>query len=175
MKYPSAARALSLLLILTASTGSATSNNSNEQTPATARKAIESMYQSWSKARVAMDRGRLESMLGPEFRVVIGDETLDTAQFLDEVTAGKDGAKLDRFDVRVLSVQRDGDAWVAVIEEKVEFVLKTQDGSRPKRTYSLWVTRDGFRQEGGKWLFTHSEAMGWETWRDGRKPPFEDW
>ena len=175
MKNLSAARVLSLLLILAASTGSATSNNSIEQTPATARKAIESLYQSWSKARVAMDRGRLESMLGSEFRVVIGDETLDTAQFLDEVTAGGDGAKLDRFDVRVLSVQRDGDAWVAVIEEKVEFVLKSRDESPPKKTYSLWVTRDGFRQEGGKWLFTYSEAIGWETWRGGEEPPFEDW
>jgi hypothetical protein len=124
---------------------------------------------------VAMDRDRLESMLAPEFKVMTGDETLDTVQFLDEVTVGGDGVRLDRFDVRVLSVQQDGDAWVAVIEEKLAYELKVGDGSRPKKAYSLWVTRDGFRQAGGKWLITRSEAIGWETWRGVRKPPFKDW
>ena len=79
------------------------------------------------------------------------------------------GFKLLRFDATVLTVQRTQDGWVAIIHEKIE--RETPHG----KEYSLWITKDGWRKEGDKWVITFSEAAGWENWRDGEKPPFQDW
>ena len=41
--------------------------------------------------------------------------------------------------------------------------------------YALWITKDGWKKIGDKWIITFSEAIGRENWWEGIKPPFKDW
>ncbi len=91
-----------------------------------------------------------------------------------DVTSPGTGAKLTRFDTEILTVQPAGDGWTVVITEKLEFELQSAEGE-PRKACSFWVTRDGCRQEGDRWLVTKSEAIGVVSWTPGTKPPFTDW
>lgn len=138
-----------------------------------ARKAIVEGNRLWGKARVAYDRAAMEKMVTPDFYVKIGEQTISGKEFLDQVS-DQSGPKLTRFDVEVLTVQRRGDLWVAVIAEKLEIESTAPDGKKVKG-YSLWITKDGWKQTGARWQVAFSEAVGWENWRGGKKPPFGDW
>ena len=123
----------------------------------------------WGKARVEFDKEMFEKMLAPDFYVKIRDQRLTRQEFIDRISIQSPAAKLTRFDATVLTVQPIGDEWVAVIHEKLE--LKTADGT----LYSLWITKDGWKKVGNEWLITFSEAIGFEQWGDGKKPPFPEW
>jgi len=138
---------------------------------AEARKIIIDLNREWGKARVAFDKPTFEKMLAPDFYVQLPDQKLTRQEFIDEISARSRGGKLTRFDVEVFTVEPSGDAWVAVIEEKLEFARADGKGT----VYSLWVTRDRWKKFAERWMALSSEAIGNESWRDGAKPPFRDW
>jgi hypothetical protein len=146
------------------------------QAPATlsraeARKIIIDLNREWGKARVAFDKPTFEKMLAPDFYVQLPEQKLSRREFIDEISASPRGGKLTRFDVTVFTVEPSGDAWVAVIEEKLEFARADGKGT----VYSLWVTRDRWKKFGDRWMAFSSEALGNESWKDGTKPPFPNW
>ena len=136
-----------------------------------ARKIIVDLNREWGKARVAFDKPTFEKMLAPDFYVQIHDQKETRKEFIDEISVPPRGGKLTRFDVEVLTVEPAGDAWVAVIEEKLEFTRADGNGT----VYSLWVTRDTWKKFGDRWMALSSVAIGNENWRDGAKPPFPNW
>lgn len=138
---------------------------------AEARKIIVDLNREWGKARVSFDKPTFERMLAPDFYVQLPDQKLTRREFIDEISAPPRGGKLTRFDVEVFTVEPSGDAWVAVIEEKLEFARADEK----ETVYSLWVTRDRWKKFGDRWMALSSEAIGNESWRDGAKPPFRDW
>jgi hypothetical protein len=138
---------------------------------AEARKIIVDLNREWGKARVAFDKPTFERMLASDFYVQLPDQKLTRREFIDEISAPPRGGKLTRFDVEVLTVEPSGDAWVAVIEEKLEFARADEKGT----VYSLWVTRDRWKKFGDRWMALSSEAIGNENWRDGARPPFPNW
>jgi hypothetical protein len=138
---------------------------------AEARKIIVDLNREWGTARVAFDKPKFEKMLAPDFHVQLPDQKLTRKEFIDEISAPSRGGKLTRFDVEVLTVAPSGDAWVALIEEGLEFARADGKGT----VYSLWVTRDRWKKFGDRWMALSSEAIGNESWRDGAKPPFRDW
>ncbi|MBV6457666.1 MAG: hypothetical protein HONBIEJF_00783 [Fimbriimonadaceae bacterium] len=147
---------------------------SDNLTPEVAREKIVESNRLWGKARVNYDRAFMEAALPPEFYVQIGDRRISREDFIDQCSTRSPDVKLTRFDVEVLTVQRNREGgWVAVIAEKLEIERKNSDG-KPAKVYSLWVTRDSYRVSGGKWLCTSSEASGFESWQD-KKPPFPNW
>jgi len=138
------------------------------------RAQIEAMYEEWGRARVHVDRVTIEKILHQEFFVLLDGKELTRAEFIDEVT--RDGRKsaLSRFDAQVLTLQENDKDWTVVISEKVEYDVIDADGVT-RKIYSFWITRDGCRKTGSQWQVTYSEAIGYETWRSGTKPPFSDW
>ena len=145
-----------------------------EMTAEAARAMVVEDYREWGRARVAYDRAAMEKMLAPDLYIQVGEQRISRQEFLDQVSTPRPGAKLVRFDVDVLTVQRKKDGgWLAVIAEKLEVERTGADGNTTK-DYSLWVTRDTFKEIDGHWMFTSSEASGFETWC-GQKPPFADW
>jgi Domain of unknown function (DUF4440) len=140
-------------------------------TPSEARKIIADGNREWGRARVALDRAVFQRMLAPEFYVQLPDQRMTRQEFLDRISSNPPNARLTRFDASVLTVAPSADGWVAVIQEKLEY--ERTDGKG--KTYSLWITRDGWKKTGDRWVVTFSEAIGSEFWRDGAKPPFHDW
>ena len=61
-----------------------------------------------------------------------------------------------------------------VIAEKIEVTI-LGSGGETRKACSFWVTRDGWRKEGEKWLVTFSEAIGHENWGPGATPPIKGW
>jgi hypothetical protein len=119
-------RAIAVLLLLSRSLlGQAPSTLSRSE----ARKIIVELNREWGKARVAFDKPTFEKMLAPDFYVQLADQKLTRQEFIDEISAPSRGGKLTRFDVEVLTVEPSGDAWVAVIEEKLEFARGTERGT----------------------------------------------
>ena len=115
-----------------------------------------------------------EAMLDAAFYVVVDERRYSRDEFMTMILRKDSDRKLTRFDVNVLTVRKAEDGWTAVITEKIEVERTAEDGTVEK-AYSLWVTRDGFRQDGDQWIVTYSEAIGYENWFAGTKPPFEDW
>lgn len=138
-------------------------------TTAEARKIIANGNIKWGKARTEFDKRTFEKMLAPEFYAQLPNRKLTRKQFIDAISLSRPGVKLIRFDASVLTVQKTADGWVAIIHEKLEH--QTPDGM----VYSLWITRDGWRKTENQWVITFSEAIGFERWRNGEKPPFQDW
>ncbi len=132
------------------------------------------MYEAWSRARLGYDREAMGKILAPEFVVLLYGQEIPREKFMDDVSRTGGPAKLTRFDVDILTVRQEDQDWVVVISEKLELELTGADGSK-QTVYSLWVTRDGCRQEDGKWLVTSSEAIGHEDWAPGSGPAPEDW
>lgn len=142
---------------------------------AAAREAIAEGNRVWGRARVAHDRATFERMLAPEFYVQSSQGRMTRQEFIDMISGGMPGTTLTRFDASVLTVQPAADGgWSAVILEKLETERPGPDG-RPVKGYSLWITRDGWRQSGGRWQITSSEVIGVQTWHDGAAPPLPDW
>jgi uncharacterized protein (TIGR03382 family) len=140
-----------------------------------AREAIAEGNRVWGRARVAHDRATFERMRAPEFYVQSAQGRMTRQEFIDMISGGMPGTTLTRFDASVLTVQpAAGGGWTAVILEKLETERPGPDG-RPVKGYSLWITRDGWRQAEGRWQITSSEVIGMQAWRDGAAPPLADW
>jgi hypothetical protein len=141
---------------------------------AEARKVIQDGNVEWGKARVALDKDTFEKMLAPDLYIQLPDRRLTRQQFIDLISSYPPGVKLTRFDAHVLTVAPNGDDWVAIILEKVEYVHKDADGKMEK-VYIAEVTRDGWRKvSSDKWLILFSEEVGHETWK-GTPPPLANW
>ena len=138
---------------------------------AEARKIIADGNREWGRARVALDHAAFERTLAPDFYVQLPDRKISRQEFLAMISSNPPSAKLTRFDASVLTVEPSADGFVAVIQEKLEY--ERTDGKG--KAYALWITRDGWKKSGDRWVVTFSEAIGNESWRDGAKPPFRDW
>lgn len=137
----------------------------------TVRDELGALYGRWGKARTAFDRATFEELLAPDFYVQIGDQRLTRQEFIDEIASARPGARLTRFDARILTLRQDHGVWEAVITEKLEFVGTDESA---QRVCSLWVTKDRFARQEGAWRILSSEAVGFENW-SGEEPPFPDW
>ncbi len=145
-----------------------------ELTPAAARKAINERYEAWGRARVGFDKMAMDSMLAPDFYVQLYGRRISRDKFLSDISEQRPGSRLTRFDTAILTLQRTEEGWTVVITEKLELEVVGSDG-KPAKVCSFWVTRDGWRQAGEKWLVTFSEAIGHENWAPGTTPPIKDW
>lgn len=126
------------------------------------------------KARVALDKNTFEKMLAPDLYVQFKDRRLTRQQFIDLISSFPPGVTLTRFDASVLTVEPNGDDWVAIILEKLEIEREGADGKSEKE-YAAWVTRDGWRKvSNDKWLILFSEEVGHEGWK-GTPPPLTNW
>ncbi|MFH1416918.1 MAG: hypothetical protein ABII12_01335 [Planctomycetota bacterium] len=145
-----------------------------ELTPAAARAAISARYEAWGRARVELDKKTMDSMLAPDFYVSLYGRRLSRDQFISDISEPRSGTHLTRFDTEILTVKKTEEGWTLVIAEKLERMIAGPDG-KPAKVCSFWVTRDGWRQEGEKWLVTFSEAIGHENWEPGTTPPIKGW
>jgi hypothetical protein len=116
----------------------------------------------------------MDSVLAPEFYVLLNGRKISREQFLSDISRELKGIRLTRFDADILTVQRTEKGWTVVITEKLELV-NLGSGGETGKACSFWVTRDGWRKDGDKWLVTFSEAIGYENWKPGTKPPLENW
>jgi hypothetical protein len=139
-----------------------------------ARAAIQAGNVAWGDARVGYDRDTFERMLAPAFYVRLPDRRLTRQEFIDLISTPPTGARLARFDASVLTVQPDGDSWIAIIVERIERV-STVAGGAPTRERILAVTRDGWKWEGDRWVVLFSELIGEERWPDAVIPPAREW
>ena len=143
-------------------------------TPAAARAAIDARYKAWGRARVELDRETLDSILAPDFYVSLYGQRMSRQKFLSDISQERPGVRLTRFDTDILTVQKTEKDWTVVISEKIEVTIGGS-GGEPQKVCSCWVTRDGWRNEGGTWLVTFSEAIGHENWEPGTNPPIAGW
>jgi hypothetical protein len=138
------------------------------------REELGVMYEAWGAARVAYDREVMEEILAPEFLVQLYGQEISRDRFVGDISRARPGGRLTRFDASILTLVRGDEEWTVVITEKIEFEITGADGGKQKMS-SLWITRDGWRREGERWLATSSEAIGHEYWMPGTEPPFPDW
>jgi hypothetical protein len=146
----------------------------SELTPAVAREAIDTTYKKWGRARVDLDKEVMNSILAPDFYVLLYGRRMSREEFLSQISQERPGARLTRFDTEVLTVRKSDDGWTAVISERLEVTLSGADGKTQKMC-SLWITRDGWRKNGDRWVVTFSEAIGHENWPPGTTPPIRNW
>jgi hypothetical protein len=139
-----------------------------------ARQAIEQGETSWARARVSIDKDAFEKALAPDFYAQLPDRRLTRAEFITRISNYPPGVTLTRFDNRVLTVQQEGDKWVAIILEKLEYERRDEGGKKVTE-YAQWVTRDGWKKFGNEWKALFSEAVGVERWKNGERPPMKDW
>jgi hypothetical protein len=151
-----------------------TGQDSQTANQAEARKVIEDGYIEWVKARVAIDKNTFEKMLAPDLYVQFKDRRLTRQQFIDRILSYPPSVTLTGYDASVLTVEPNGDDWVAIILEKLEVERKGADGKGEKE-YAAWVTRDGWRKlSSDKWVILFSEEVGQERWK-GAPPPLANW
>ena len=155
-----------LAVIVTAAAGaqSAPAVSSTE-----ARKAIDSGYAEWAKARVALDMNTIERMLAPDFYIQSADRKHTRQEFIDSMPS----LKITRFDASVLTVEPRGDDWSVLIFEKGEVETKDKDGKTSK-AYIVLVARDGWRKlNDNQWTLLSSEPLGQQRWQES--PPIANW
>jgi glyoxylase-like metal-dependent hydrolase (beta-lactamase superfamily II) len=140
---------------------------------AEARKAIEDGNLAWGRARVAIDVEAFDKALSRDFYVKLPDRRLTRQEFIERIIHYPYG-RVTRFDPTVLTVEREGDAWVAIIMERLEYDQPGREG-KATRGYTLAVTRDGWKRVGADWKVLFSELISAETWRDGSRPPMGFW
>lgn len=142
---------------------------------AQARDIITDGNRVWGRARLEFDRAVFERMLTGDFHVQIDpDNRLTRQEFIDQISTMRPNLRLTRFDATVLTVEPDGDdGWAALIQEKVESQGNLMDGT-PFHSYSLWITRDGWRRIGDEWKIAYSNAVSVERWQNTR-PPLPNW
>jgi ketosteroid isomerase-like protein len=131
---------------------------------AEARKAIQAGYVEWDKARVAMDKNRIERMLAPDLYVQTPDRKLTRQEFIDAIFSRPYTST--RFDATLLTVEPRGNDWAALIFEKVEVETKDKDGKTSKG-YRVLVARDGWRKlNDNQWTLLWSEQLGQQRWKE---------
>jgi hypothetical protein len=111
----------------------------------------------------------------PDFYVRFSDGRRMTRQeFFDRISIFPRDGTLTRFDAAVLTVEPNGDDWVALIFEKLEIERKGADG-KTETEYIVSITRDGWRKvNSDKWLILFSEQVSQEHWK-GTPPPLANW
>jgi len=141
------------------------------------RAELTAVNKAWSAVRLAYDSATAERMLAPDFYVVLPAQRLSRQQFLSSVAQRPPGGKLARFDNPILIITKDAnkEEYVAVVVEKLEYERPRADGSGVDKMYGLWVSRDGYRRVGSGWQIMYSEAIGFQNWAGGKKPPLADW
>jgi hypothetical protein len=145
--------------------------------PLAIRQELTAVNSAWSAARLAYDSAKAESMLLPTFYAALRDRRMTRDEFVRAVSTRSPAATLVRFDNPILTIMKgdSADEWVALVLEKLEVDRTAPDGTRT-RTYSLWITRDGYRRIGpDRWQLAYSWEVMRESWTGGRKPPFPDW
>jgi hypothetical protein len=140
---------------------------------AEARKVIQDGNTAWGKARVAHDRATFEKMLSPDFFVQLPEKKVSRQEFIELISTPLPTAKMTRFDPVVLTVERDGDAWEALILERLESERSTPDGKKQK-VFGLFITKDKWQKSGEKWQILSSTVAGNEFWTDN-PPPLSLW
>jgi hypothetical protein len=106
--------------------------------------------------------------------IQLSDRRLTRQQFIDRISSYPPGVTLKRFDASVLTVEPNGDDWVALILEKLEFERQGSD-DKTEKEYVLSITRDGWRKvSSDKWLILFSEQVSQEHWK-GTPPPLANW
>ena len=143
-------------------------------TPAAMREIVVRWNADWARARMSGDTATLERMLPAEYTASFGGATMSRAEFMESVKAPPPEITLTRFEPRVLTVQADSAGYTAVIQEKLEFTRRAEDGTVDRRA-ALWVIRDRWERVDGRWQLVLGEVVGNETWRGGARPPFRDW
>ncbi len=128
----------------------------------------------WGRARVELDKKTMDSILAPDFYVSLYGHKISREKFISVLSQKRSGSRLTRFDTDILTVKKTEKDWTVLIAERLEFTILGSEGETTK-AYTFWVTRDGWRKEGEKWLVTFSEAIGHENWEPGTKPPIRDW
>jgi hypothetical protein len=144
-----------------------------EATPAEIRGQITKQYAIWGKARLDYDKAIYEKMLAPDFFCLIDSQKQPRQEFIDEISKKDPRIDFKRMDSQILTLNKVGDAWVAVITEKLEASIKNLQG-KPVKFYSYWVTKDTWIGKGVDWTVKSSEAIGNEGWRDV-EPPIPGW
>ena len=140
---------------------------------AAVRNAIEEADQIWGRARLSFDRAAFERLMLPEFFVELPNRRLSRSEFMEMIaTPPPPGRKLKRFDAHVLTISQDGDAWVTVEEEKLEVESTTPSGGQVT-WYSLFVTRNVWKQVDGHWAEASSIDLGDDSWNT--RPPIAGW
>ena len=152
----------------------AQASDTARMTPAAMREIISRWNAEWGRARVARDTATLERMLPASYTARFGNQTMTREEFMASAKSPPPEVTLTRFDATVLTVQPDSTAWIATVEEKLEFTRRSDDGTLDRRS-ALWVIRDRWEQVDGRWQLVVGEVVGNETWRNGVKPPFQDW
>jgi hypothetical protein len=143
---------------------------------AAVRPALTAINKAWSQVRLTYDSAAAEKLLTPDFYVQINGGRSSRQEFIRSVSQRRPNAKLVRFDNPILSITKDAnkEEYVAAVMEKLETEVARTDGGTDK-IYSLWITRDGYRRVGSTWQIMFSEAVSFQTWGGGQKPPFTDW
>jgi len=159
---------LNLMAVTAMAQGSASQVSVQE-----ARKVIQDGNTEWGKARVAHDKATFEKMLAPDFSVNAGGQKHTREEFIQNISTVRPNVKLTRFDATVLTVVPKGDAWEAIIQEKLEFEKTNPDG-KIEHGASLWITRDGWKKTGDEWKILYSEEVAHELWIN-EKPPITGW
>jgi ketosteroid isomerase-like protein len=157
-----------LAVIVTATAGA---QSAPAVSSAEARQAIQAGYAEWAKARVAMDKNTIESMLAPDLYVQTPDRKLTRQEFIGSLFSRP--YTLIRFDASVLTVEPRGNDWSVLIFEKVEVETKDKDGKTSKG-YRALVARDGWRKlNDNQWTLLWSEQLGQQRWQES--PPIANW
>jgi glyoxylase-like metal-dependent hydrolase (beta-lactamase superfamily II) len=143
---------------------------------ASVRPALTAINKAWSQVRLTYDSAAAERLLTPDFYVLINGNRMTRQEFIRSVSQRRPNAKLVRFDNPVLSITKDAnkEEYVAAVMEKLETEVSRTDGG-VDTMYSLWITRDGYRRVGSTWQIMFSEAVSFQNWGGGQKPPFTDW
>ena len=142
--------------------------------PAAMREMVVRWNTDWARARIARDTATLERMLPASYTARLGAATMSRAEFIASVKSPPPEITLSRFEPLVLTVQGDSAGYTAVIQEKLEFTRRADDGTLDRRS-ALWVIKDRWERVGGTWQLVLGEVVGNETWRGGTRPPFQDW
>lgn len=139
-----------------------------------ARLAIEGVYEAWGSVRLSYDRAAMERMLSGGFYVLLDGSRISREEFIEGISRKGRVRRLTRFDTDILTVERSDEGWTVVISEKIEVEAPGEDG-RPATFCHHWITRDGLKEEDGKWSILFSEAIGHEKWPAGETPPISCW
>ena len=142
--------------------------------PAAMREIVVRWNADWARARLSKDTAALERMLHSSYTARFGPTTMSRAEFLESAKSPPPEITLTRFEPLVLTVQADSAGYTAVIQEKLEFTRRADDGTLDRRS-ALWVIKDRWERVGGTWQLVLGEVVGNETWRGGARPPFQDW
>jgi hypothetical protein len=148
-------------------------NNGPGLSIAAARHQVEQAERVWARARVKIDQETFQRMLASDFYAQLPTARLSREQFIHRISNPPAGTKLTRFDNSVLTLQQDGDTWVGIIVEKLEFEHQNESGDKTKE-YWLAVTRDSWKQFGGEWKALFSEVVGLQKW-SAERPPIKGW